>query len=52
MGRRKSHGKGRGRKEKKVVPQFVGQRYHDTTNSKCYEAFAVTGATSNWKLLN
>ena len=35
-----------------VVPQFVGQRYHDTTNSKCYEAFAVTGATSNWKLLN
>ena len=35
-----------------VVPQFVGQRYHDTTNSKCYEAFAVTGATNNWKLLN
>ena len=25
MGRRKSHGKGRGRKEKKVVPQFVGR---------------------------
>ena len=25
MGRRKSHGKGRGRKEKKVVPQFVGK---------------------------
>lgn len=35
-----------------VVPHFVGQRYHDNTNSKCYEAFAVTGATSNWKLLN
>lgn len=35
-----------------VVPQFVGQRYHDTTNNKCYEAFAVTGATSNWKILN
>ena len=35
-----------------VVPQFVGQRYHDITNNKCYEAFAVTGATSNWKLLN
>ena len=35
-----------------VVPQFVGQRYHDTTNIKCYEAFAVTGATSDWKLLN
>ena len=25
MGRRKSHGKGRGRKENKVVPQFVGR---------------------------
>lgn len=35
-----------------VVPQFIGQRYHDTTNSKCYEAFAVTNSTSNWKLLN
>ena len=35
-----------------VVPMFVGQRYHDTTNSKCYEAFAVTNSTSNWKLLN
>ena len=35
-----------------VVPQFVGQRYHDTTNSKIYEAMAVTGNTNNWKLLN
>ena len=35
-----------------VVPQFIGQRYHDTTNSKCYEAFAVTNSTNNWKLLN
>lgn len=35
-----------------VVPLFVGQRYHDKTNSKCYEAFAVTGSTSDWKLLN
>lgn len=35
-----------------VVPMFVGQHYHDTTNSKCYEAFAVTNSTSNWKLLN
>lgn len=35
-----------------VVPQFVGQRYHDTTNNKCYEAFSVRGATSDWKILN
>lgn len=35
-----------------VPPAFVGQRYHDTTNDKCYEAFHVTGATSDWKLLN
>ena len=35
-----------------VVPQFIGQRYHDTTNSKCYEAFDVTNSTNNWKLLN
>lgn len=35
-----------------VVPHFVGQRYHDTTNKKCYEAFLVTGATSDWTLLN
>ena len=35
-----------------VAPQFVGQRYHDTTNKKVYEAFAVTGNTNNWTLLN
>lgn len=34
------------------VPTMVGQRYHDTTNSKCYEAFRVTGAISDWVLLN
>ena len=35
-----------------IVPRFVGQRYHDTTNNKCYEAFAVTNLTANWVLLN
>ena len=35
-----------------IVPRFVGQRYHDTTNNKCYEAFAVTNSTDNWVLLN
>ena len=35
-----------------VVPQFVGQRYHDTTNKKVYEAFAVTNNVNNWTLLN
>ena len=35
-----------------VVPQFVGQRYHDTTNKKVYEAFAVTASTSDWTLLS
>lgn len=35
-----------------VVPYFVGQRYHDTTNKKVYEAFAVTNSTSDWTLLN
>lgn len=35
-----------------VVPQFVGQRYHDTTNRKVYEAFAVTNNVNNWTLLN
>lgn len=36
-----------------VLPHFVGQRYHDTTaNAKhLYEAFAVTGATSDWVLI-
>ena len=35
-----------------IVPRFVGQRYHDTTNNKCYEAFAVTNSTADWVLLN
>lgn len=35
-----------------IVPMFVGQRYHDTTNNKCYEAFYVTGSTNDWKILN
>ena len=34
------------------VPTMVGQRYHDITNNKCYEAFRVTGAISDWVLLN
>ena len=35
-----------------VVPQFAGQRYHDTTNKKVYEAFDVTASASDWVLLN
>lgn len=35
-----------------VVPHFVGQRYHDTTGKKVYEAFSVTGSTNDWTLLN
>ena len=35
-----------------VVPTMVGQRYHDTTNRKVYEAFAVTNSVSDWVLLN
>lgn len=35
-----------------VVPTMVGQRYHDTTNRKVYEAFAVTNNVSDWVLLN
>lgn len=35
-----------------VVPMFVGQRYHDTTNKKVYEAMSVTNSTSDWTLLN
>ena len=34
------------------VPQFVGQRYHDTTGKKVYEAFSVTNAVADWVLLN
>ena len=35
-----------------IAPLFVGQRYHDTTNKKVYEAFAVTNSTNDWVLLN
>lgn len=35
-----------------VVPTMVGQRYHDTTNRKVYEAFAVTNSVSDWVLIN
>jgi hypothetical protein len=35
-----------------VTPKFVGQRYHDDTNRKVYEAFAVTNSVSDWVLLN
>ncbi len=35
-----------------IVPRFIGQRYHDITNSKCYECFRVTNSVSDWVLLN
>lgn len=35
-----------------IVPRFVGQRYHDTTNRKCYECFSVTNSVNDWVLLN
>ena len=35
-----------------VVPSMVGQEYLDKTNNKCYKAFRVTGAISDWVLLN
>ena len=35
-----------------VVPTMVGQRYHDNTNRKVYEAFAVTNSVSDWVLIN
>ncbi len=34
------------------VPTMVGQEYLDVTNNKCYKAFRVTGAISDWVLLN
>ena len=34
------------------VPTMVGQEYLDVTNRKCYKAFSVTGAISDWVLLN
>ena len=35
-----------------MVPTMVGQEYLDVTNKKCYKAFSVTGAISDWVLLN
>lgn len=35
-----------------VVPTMIGQEYLDVTNRKCYKAFRVTGAISDWVLLN
>lgn len=35
-----------------IVPTMVGQRYHDNTNRKVYEAFAVTNSVSDWVLIN
>ena len=35
-----------------VVPTMVGQRYHDNTNRKVYEAFSVTNSVSDWVLIN
>lgn len=35
-----------------VLPQWVGQGYHDTLNNKKYEAFRVTGNITDWVLLN
>lgn len=35
-----------------VVPTMVGQRYHDNTNRKVYEAFSVTDSVSDWVLIN
>ena len=32
--------------------RFKGQRYHDVTNSKVYEAFSVTTEATDWVLLN
>ena len=35
-----------------VVPTMVGQRYHDNTTRKVYEAFSVTNSVSDWVLIN
>lgn len=35
-----------------AAPMFVGQRYHDNTGKKVYEAFSVTNNVSDWVLLN
>lgn len=35
-----------------VIPTMIGQEYLDVTNKKCYKAFSVTGAISDWVLLN
>ena len=43
---------GNGAPESPNVPTMVGQEYLDVTNKKCYKAFSVTGAISDWVLLN
>ena len=43
---------GDGAPESPNVPTMVGQEYLDVTNKKCYKAFGVTGAISDWVLLN
>ena len=43
---------GDGAPESPNVPTMVGQEYLDVTNKKCYKAFSVTGAISDWVLLN
>lgn len=43
---------GDGAPESPNVPTMVGQEYLDITNKKCYKAFSVTGAISDWVLLN
>ena len=44
--------KGSGAPAAPVVPTFIGQRYHDQTNKKVYEAMSVTNSVSDWVLLN
>lgn len=43
---------GDGAPESPNVPTMVGQEYLDVTSKKCYKAFSVTGAISDWVLLN
>jgi hypothetical protein len=43
---------GDGAPESPNVPTMIGQEYLDVTNKKCYKAFSVTGAISDWVLLN
>lgn len=43
---------GNGAPSSDSLPTMAGQRYHDLTNNKVYEAMRVTGAVSDWVLLN